>query len=61
MNKGLFYHFIVSVGVVVSWLFILGSSDIGIGARLFLVIWLILINALFALWASEKNIYDKKI
>jgi len=61
MNKGLFYHLILSAIIIASWKFVIWDGDITKVLRLKLVGILFSMNALIAPFNIMQDFYNEKI
>jgi hypothetical protein len=61
MNKGLFYHLIISAVVVALWLLIVINRSIGDNAIVLLNVLLSVTNSTLAAFCYEAEFYNEKI
>ena len=60
MNKGLFYHLVITFAAFFFWLFIVGDTEVTIEARFGLFVMILCCNVM-AWMMFYENIYDQKI
>ena len=63
MNKGLFYHLMITIGCILSWLFILGDTECTIKARAFVIAMIFLTNffSFIVIMNTSSDVYNEKI
>lgn len=61
MNKGLFYHIIITILYVIAIFYIINGEDVQIFFRIMIVIGLIFSNAVTAMFLDFSNSYKEKI
>ena len=61
MNKGLFYHIIVTILYIIAIFYIINGEDVQVFFRIMIVVGLIFTNTITAMLLDFSNAYKEKI